>query len=219
MLLLGHAGITLGAAVIINGILTKRCYRNAKPKEISNQVACPVAKPSSGNRSLTSSSSWFTRLSNRIDIRLLLLGSLIPDIIDKPIGIYFFQSIFSNGRIYGHTLLFLFLITTVGLFLQRRYHSIWVITIAFGTLWHLILDAMWLQPETLLWPLLGVSFPQYDLSNWMNRILNILLANPQTYTLNFWVVFISEILGGVVLAWFMWRLIRNHTVLSFIRKG
>ena len=41
-----------------------------------------------------------------LDYRLVILGSLLPDIIDKPIGYIIFQKYYENGWIYGHSLLF-----------------------------------------------------------------------------------------------------------------
>ena len=82
MLVLGHAGITLGAATLVAGALK------------------------SSHSSQVGGISWFILLGRYIDIRLLLVGSLLPDIIDKPIGQYFLVETFSNGRIFSHTLLF-----------------------------------------------------------------------------------------------------------------
>lgn len=71
MLVLAHAGITLGTATLLAGVVK---YRH-EPKR--------------------SRISWFTSLSKYIDIRILIIGSLLPDIIDKPVGQYFFQETFS----------------------------------------------------------------------------------------------------------------------------
>ena len=56
MLIFGHVEITLGTAVLLNGTLTK------------GYSLC------AGDRA-----SWLASLGNRIDIRLLLLGSLLPE--------------------------------------------------------------------------------------------------------------------------------------------
>ena len=71
MLIFGHAGITLGAATLLTGALSSSRF--------SQKV--PAANPSPGDKV-----SWFTYLGSYIDIRLLLIGSLLPDIVDKPIG-------------------------------------------------------------------------------------------------------------------------------------
>src|SRR3989442_13390412 len=47
-----------------------------------------------------------TRSSIRIDFRLVLLGSTLPDLIDKPLA--FLLSL--EGRLWAHTFLFLFAI-------------------------------------------------------------------------------------------------------------
>lgn len=42
-----------------------------------------------------------------VDYRLLLVASLLPDLIDKPIGYLFRAYPIISGRHYGHSLLFL----------------------------------------------------------------------------------------------------------------
>jgi len=128
MLILGHAGITLGAATLLSGAL--RIKHSSQDRKVS----------------------WFTSLSSYIDIRLLLIGSLLPDIIDKPVGQLFFREIFSQGRIFSHTLLFLVIITMAGYYLYKRRRAVWLLTLSFGTFMHLILDEIWNAPRTLFWP-------------------------------------------------------------------
>nr|WP_292468287.1 metal-dependent hydrolase [Methanolobus sp.] len=43
-----------------------------------------------------------------IKYRYVAFGSLLPDIIDKPIGRFLFADSIANGRIFAHTLVFLF---------------------------------------------------------------------------------------------------------------
>jgi len=73
-----------------------------------------------------------------------MLGSMLPD-VDKIIGIYLFPDI-SNGRIFLHTLLFLTLISLMGLLVFRFRRRTWVLVLAAGTLSHLILDKYVAQP-------------------------------------------------------------------------
>ena len=47
----------------------------------------------------------FKRTKTRRDLFLLVVGSLLPDIIDKPLGLILYHG-FGNGRLYAHTLLF-----------------------------------------------------------------------------------------------------------------
>ena len=187
MLVLGHAGITLGAAALLAGAVKSR------------------------HSSQTSEVSWFTHLSSYVDIRLLLIGSLIPDIIDKPVGQYFFRETFSHGRIFSHTLLFLILITATGFYLYKSRRKVWLLTLAAGTIMHLILDEMWQAPRTLFWPFLGTAFDRIDLTDWASNILQALFSNPEVY--------VPEAIGMVVLLWFGLSVVGRKRVGIFIKYG
>jgi inner membrane protein len=163
------------------------------------------------NRSSSGIGSSFASLVKRIDVRILLIGALLPDIIDKPVGVYFFRDTFSSGRIFSHTLLFLVLITLGGLFLYWSRNKIWLLVLSFGTFIHLILDEMWRSPQTLLWPLYGFSFERIDLTRWTWDMFHELLTNPT--------VWISELAGVVVVACFIWLLVRRGNLYAFIRYG
>ncbi|MFC1907402.1 metal-dependent hydrolase, partial [Chloroflexota bacterium] len=73
-----------------------------------------------------------------------------------------------NGRIISHTLLFLLIITLIGIYLYRVRRRNWLIVISAGTLAHLVFDEMWRTPETLFWPLFGFAFQRLeDLTYWL----------------------------------------------------
>jgi inner membrane protein len=182
MLIFGHTGITLGAATIVAGAANRQ----------------PV-------------SGWFTALSRYIDIRVLLVGSLLPDIIDKPVGQYFFRETFSNGRIFSHTLLFVIVLAAIGFFLFKRYRQVWMLTLAAGTFFHLILDGMWTIPATLFWPLLGFEFEKEDLTGWLSNIFKALFTRPG--------IAIPEIIGLAVLVWFGMTLLYRKKVGFFLKYG
>jgi inner membrane protein len=187
MLLFGHMGITLGAAALA-------------ARSVGNRKADPVEK-----------TSWFTPLSRYLDIRLLLIGSMLPDIIDKPVGQFFFRETFYNGRIFAHTLLFLVLITAAGYYLSKCRHQLWMLTLAAGTFTHLALDEMWQVPGTFFWPLMGFHFPQYDLTGWAINIFRALLSNPYIY--------VSESVGLVIIIWFGITLVSRKKVRAFLQYG
>jgi len=114
------------------------------------------------------------RMIPRTSLAFLALGSMLPDIIDKPLG-HLLYGTPAMGRIYAHTLLFLLLISAMALYLgDSRLGSL-----SGGVLSHLILDSMWASPVILLWPLLG-PFPQaasMDALSWMQALLQG-LRNP-----------------------------------------
>ena len=194
MLVLGHTGITLGAAVVMASALPN-----------SSQTV------TTANRTPGDNASWLTSLGSRIDIRLLMIGSLLPDIFDKPIGLFLFGETFSNGRIFCHTLLFLILITLAGVHLYRHYSKIWLLVLAFGTFTHLICDQMWRTPQTLFWPLYGFTFERIDSANWLWNMLHDLKTDPTVY--------VPELVGAAILIWFALILLRRKRLCAFIRYG
>ena len=210
MLIFGHIGITLGAAVLLNGALTKSRTFPTGMDELRGQPPLSPEKPSHQNRS-SGTSSWLTSLADHIDIRLLLIGSLLPDIIDKPVGRFFFAETFSNGRIFCHTLLFLTVLILGGLYLYWRHSKTWLLILSFGTFTHLILDLMWLLPQTLLWPLYGLQFEKVCLSSWLRGIIYAILDNP--------IMCIPEIAGAGIAIWFIWLLVHRGKLYAFIRNG
>jgi inner membrane protein len=155
--------------------------------------------------------SWFASLSRYLDIRWLLVGSLLPDIIDKPIGQYLFKDTFNNGRIFAHTLLFLIIISAVGIYLYKQKRWTWMLALSAGTFMHLILDEMWQTPQTLFWPLLGFSFPKEDLEGWVSNIWKALFSDPHLY--------IPEVVGLVVLLVLGIYLLKRRGVIKFLKGG
>ncbi len=181
MLAFGHPGLTLGVATLAAG------------------AAARWERP------------WIDRLAGWVDIRVLLIGSLLPDIIDKPLGMLFLAGTFSNGRIFAHTLIFLAILSAGGWLLYRARHRTWLLALAFGTLTHLVFDQMWLNPRTLLWPAYGWSFARGDLSDWLPHIFGELYKDPAVY--------IWELAGLIVLVWFAWLVLRRHKVRAFLLHG
>lgn len=87
-------------------------------------------------------------------------GSLLPDLIDKPIGLLIAGTV-GYGRIYAHTLLFPGTLLVSGAALWQIYSrraGLVVTAVAAGVLSHQLLDMMWLEPASWYWPLLG-PFP------------------------------------------------------------
>ncbi len=186
MLLFGHVGITLGAAALVARSLSKR--------KTGGEEKSP-----------------FAPLARKADIRLLMIGSMLPDIIDKPVGEYFFRETFYNGRIFGHTLLFLVLIAAAGYYLYQRHKQLWMLVLAAGVFMHIALDEMWQVPGTFFWPFLGLTFARYELTGWLADILKALLSEPYIY--------ISEAIGLAIFIWFGVWVISQKKVRDFSRHG
>ncbi len=74
------------------------------------------------------------------NMKLVALGSMLPDLIDKPLTIIGIGS----GRFIAHSLLFTIFISV----LSRE--------LGFGCVVHLILDRIWEEPKVLLLPFFGI---------------------------------------------------------------
>ena len=130
------------------------------------------------------------RLMRWVDLAFLALGSMMPDIIDKPLGLLAFGTA-EQGRTFGHTLLFLMVLATLAVYLK----NVRMASVSVGVLAHLVLDSMWKSPVILFWPLLGNFPPVQDLGV-SDYILALLygLRNPM--------VWVPEVLGLSYLIFF-----------------
>lgn len=153
---------------------------------------------------------WFVfRGNTRLDYRIAILGALLPDLIDKPIGRIFFASEFNSGRLFGHTLLLNVAFLCVFFFMRGRMKRKLVL-LPVGSLLHLAQDAMWDTPEVFWWPLFGRRFPAGVVDgHWLWDAL----TSPT--------VVVQEIIGLGLLIW----LLAAHNMLSrdgvgtFVRTG
>ena len=213
MLLFAHAGITLGAGILLDKLLigsepfsSRLIYQAKSPNKLGNYSAhdCPSA-----NRI-----SLFTSVKNRLDYRFLLVGSLLPDLIDKPVGNILFYSTFQNSRIFGHTLCFNVLLAILGLYLYKSREKTWLLVLSFGSALHLIQDEIWHDLETFFWPVYGLIFPRVDTTNffgWLPEMFHELTTDVRVY--------VPELIGLAILGWFMIRLVQEKRVYAFITKG
>ena len=122
----------------------------------------------------------------------IIIGSLLPDIIDKPLGRIILAETIGSGRIFAHTLLFVALLGLTGYYLYRQGKPNFLI-IAAASFCHLLEDSMWNSPTVLFWPLLGWEFPKDTIS--ANFIEYLMIIFTRSYDVAFTEVFISEMLG------------------------
>jgi hypothetical protein len=119
----------------------------------------------------------------RLQCRWVLLGTVLPDLIDKPV---FFWVGEAGKRGFAHTLLFLALLAIVSA--SRKSPALWAVTA--GTATHLALDVISKSTEgsatavgslrVLFWPLAGWSFPtlshgMHGMQIWFFELLGLAL--------------------------------------------
>ncbi len=207
MLLLGHVGITMGTTKIVSEL----CSRGVLPwqrkgKEQTTGLAA-VTVSSTSNRSLSMRVSASLKA---LDYRLVVIGALLPDIIDKPIGIAFF----GNGRIFAHSLIFILVLLAIGVILYRWKGRTGVLVLSLCAAGHLVLDRMWGMPATLFWPFRGWAFPDVGSSAWFFSATDLV----QVLTENLY-AFVGEIIGGLMVLGVLILLIVNRNIGQFIRTG
>lgn len=98
---------------------------------------------------------WIFR-DPKVDVRFLLAGAVIADVIDLPLGTLILADTFSTGELWMHSLAAPAVYMTVVLLLTRRGRRRRAF-MAFGIGWlfHLLLDGMWTTQEVFLWPFFG----------------------------------------------------------------
>ena len=143
------------------------------------------------------------KASGRIDYRLVLFGAILPDLIDKPLGV----ALGLDTRIWGHTFLFLFGVLALSFVPSLRVLRL----VGFGVATHLLLDEMWVEPAVALYPLQGSAFPptEFHPEVWIDALLH----NP--------VVQVGEITGTIILLAFAWRhgLFSWKALRAFLAQG
>jgi len=107
--------------------------------------------------------AWYAWKRDRLLVAACVAGAVLPDLIDKPLGILLTGTV-GFGRIYAHTLLFAALFLIAGAFAWRgnRRWGFLILALGSGVISHQILDAMWFEPAAWFWPLFG-PFPPPDL--------------------------------------------------------
>ncbi|MGH2767352.1 MAG: metal-dependent hydrolase [Actinomycetota bacterium] len=149
----------------------------------------------------------------RIDYRVVLLGAILPDLIDKPVGRIFFESSFETSRLFGHTLLFpLALLLGIQILLREERARRWFV-LPIAALVHVGLDGMWGDPITLFWPLFGWEFPRVPVRSYWWEVLLRPIQHPLEAA--------KEVVGLILLAYlgYAFDLYKSPPRRRFLRNG
>jgi membrane-bound metal-dependent hydrolase YbcI (DUF457 family) len=126
---------------------------------------------------------WIVFRDPAIDHRLVIVGALLPDLIDAPTG----------GRWFAHTLLASVLLLAAVMLGTRRRRLLrrQLLALPIGTFLHLVLDGMWADKEHFWWPFFGTHLADRPLPSVERGGFDIVL----------------ELAGAAVLVW-AWRTFR-----------
>ncbi len=190
MIFFGHLGITAAGFRVYEMVSARRSH--GKVAANTDAPVCPADAD-----------------CPHIDYRLVLVGSVLPDLLDKPLWFLGYSVGSISTRAYGHSFLFGFTLLLVGLLLLN-YRRPWLLTLALASLPHLVMDQMWLQPRILWWPLLGpvpVGPPPFSVL----ALIRELLTHPH--------LLLSEMLGIVLLVFVGRKLRTRRDIVAFLKHG
>lgn len=124
------------------------------------------------------------------DFRFLAIGALLPDAIEWVVGWW----VPGAGRLIGHSVTFCLGLLVAALVLTHRRspRRKRAMVVAAGAILHLVLDLGWIDPQLLLWPMLGYELPTGVQSDWSGLAR---LSMPDPLTIG------QEIVGIAYLAW------------------
>jgi LexA-binding, inner membrane-associated putative hydrolase len=102
---------------------------------------------------------WIFR-DPKVDVRFLLLGAILPDLIDLLFGTVIMGDTLATGELWFHTLLAptLYMIGVLILTRRGRRRRAFM-ALGVGWLFHILLDGMWTDAEVLFWPFFGWEMP------------------------------------------------------------
>lgn len=208
MFIFGHIGITIGAGMLIEAI-TNHQHKKERIQESESDLSTGQAVDREADSRVYKPNVF--PIGKWLDYRLLLVASMLPDIIDKPLGQVFLKNTFSYGRIYGHTLVFILITGILGMLVFKKWGKGWLLTMAFGSFMHDMEDQSWRWPQVLWWPLKGWAFPKEELNAWLSGIFQAMVTEPD--------VFIPELVGIGILAMAAARVILNKRSQHALKTG
>ncbi|MGH9264534.1 MAG: hypothetical protein ACRD1D_07570 [Acidimicrobiales bacterium] len=126
---------------------------------------------------------WLVFRDPAFDYRLVVVGALLPDLVDAPLG----------GARVAHTLLGAVAVLTVVMLATRgrRHARRSLLAVPIGMFAHLVADGMWARTETFWWPFFGRSLT--DRLPFLDHGLPVLV--------------LEELAGIAIVAW-CWRRFR-----------
>jgi hypothetical protein len=136
---------------------------------------------------------WIFR-DPKVDVRFLLAGAVMPDVIDLTVGTLVFADTFGTGELWTHGLLVPSLVVVLVLVATRRgrRRRAWM-AFAVGMFFHLVLDAMWTDTRVFLWPFAGVDLASGGSGGYWMSALERAVSDPWRW--------VREAIGVAYLAW------------------
>lgn len=144
-----------------------------------------------------------------LDYRVVLIGSLLPDLLDKSLEILLSNHTLSKS--FGHSLLFLVLLYITGILIRSNQHKTMLKILWICSAIHDVFDLMWHFPNVLLWPISLPNLQKTPYESW-GEIIHL-------YGFPIQLVFALEILGGGILLVFFIQLALDNKLAKLLKTG
>jgi inner membrane protein len=164
-----------------------------------------------------------------IDYRLIMIGSMLPDIIDKPLVLMISDKTVGSARFAAHSLMFTLILLTAGLFSLIWHRKQGIILIAFSSMAHITEDLIWRNPKVFFWPYYSIilnkmkisqpAMQRMDIDNRIEIIAKSISKLDMKKILLEPDVLIPEIAGGLIIIYFIVKLLLNKNLIRFIKTG
>ena len=147
----------------------------------------------------------------RIDYRYVLIGAVLPDLVDGALNVFVYEG--PSGRGAAHSILAVIVVAVVVILGLKGARRLAVFGIPVGWLLHLVGDGMWNAPRTFLWPAFGSAFSRTPAEPYSWDLLTHPFGHLSTWG--------GEVAGALVLAWFWVAFGLGHgdRLRMFLRDG
>jgi inner membrane protein len=136
-----------------------------------------------------------------VDYRLVAVGSLLPDLVDRAQRAWFgVRRSSPDQHFLGHTLLLNVPLLLTGIYFWRRHGNPKLLSLSVAAMTHLLVDPVVRSPGTLLWPLFGPDFP--EARGLSSRVTSV-----------------TQIVAGTTAAMAIFALWRQNRLSEFITNG
>ncbi len=141
--------------------------------------------------------TWLVFRDPALDHRLILVGAILPDLLDGPTG----HAGVAHSLFASAALLVVVVVATRGRRPLRRA----LVALPIGTFLHLVFDGIWASREVFWWPLAGTALGDAELPSIARGLADVPL----------------ELAGAAVLvwAWRRFRLAEPERRRTFLRTG
>lgn len=163
--------------------------------------------------------------NNFIDYRIVMVGSVLPDIIDKPLIQIIYGLKSHDGHFIAHSLIFSGWAIVIGIIILIINTNKSVFLLGICSLIHQIFDKMMVMPNVFFLPnvnsshfivlkrlefIHNVTIPIYTRSPYLRDVV-IYFEKPY--------VFISEVIGIMSILYFVCKLFINKGYIKFLKYG